>query len=1304
MKKILFIFISIITLLGIISCGSAPSGDIGAPTGEIRKIDVWDFGGVEAVGSQFNNNITRSQIDSIETLVGGKFKAGDLTFGDLVLSPVNNDRAYYYTAEGKPGKKSYGNQGYDSVVFEDGYESRGLYYCNGTGGEDRRYIIVNNVKAGDKITFYAITSNSSEANVYFAHIDDQKSQTGEQTEKAKMVQRETCYEYIAKTDGSYKIFTDKEGGKPCYYRVVRTPSVFVSGKIGVPSKLKDSVFGLNFVNQKTGAITEAKVAGTSFGAYLAPGYTYTAVLTGAAGFGINDETKVVNILKESSVKGVQTAKLTAQAQSILTVKGTISGFDAGYDTSKLELTLNPPKDSLYQPSKAKLNGLNFEALLEPNVAYTATLIGVNDYFVTTGKDFNAGSDFTQDIKVGLKPKSTATGKLIGSVANKKITKITFVNAEDEYKYEGKITNNDYEAKLRNGVYNVILDGGYNCIMHVVVDGSNIEKDLLIHETEVKEVTLPLKKSLYVGYNKKDSYKTLGAAVKDAQAMNPQSEADRITIYIAPGVYREQVRIRTPYITLKNENPNKEAKLTWYYGIGYKYYSAGKDGFYSEDAKLDRFEKNNAARWGVATQILPSAKYFRAEGITFESSFNKYITDEELIDGVESDGSINYVRRLTSDVRSAKAKERSSAICVESEFSEFYNCKFIGNQDTLFTGSGVPQYYRNCYIEGTTDYIFGEGDVVFENCELSWCGSPDLNAEGHIAVAKSKGNKGYLFLNCTVTTLDGMKMGKADFGRPWEQAAKVAFINTKIDRKDSITESGWAQMSGNTPEKATFREFGTTYNGQPVDTSKRVKGTVLTSAKGYTVEDYLGSWKPTYSAKAPTNKPTFVKKPSLTSNDDINTPYPGHVLTVRYELDKASSDFDSSLIRWIRIDQTGKESIAKLSSGNASKTYTLQKEDEKCNIRCEVIAETAGTNKGETQVINLAALVKKGYAEVAKTSETIGLREEGKVNIFLAGDSTVKDYSEFGMYQGGKNRDEGSWGEYLGYFFNNKKAVVKNYANGGRSTRNFINEGTLDKIASQIKKGDYLLIQFGHNDSSNTAGYIEDRHVPLGTPDANGIYPVTSTKKAPTPASYADKYGKEFYSWESGTYKWFLKQYIEVARKVGATPILVTPVARLNFRGELIRRDMHHDSTDKNSASQPTSTGNAYVKAVYQLAKEENVLLIDAFEISAKLYEAGRSVGKKYPPQLFGGDVTHNNKLGGFILAGLIAKDIKDKNIDISKMTTKPVKIIGANAKGKEVFTVGVSSTFNAYESGMNETYEKLSEHWTNYGQQLINQF
>jgi len=83
--------------------------------------------------------------------------------------------------------------------------------------------------------------------------------------------------------------------------------------------------------------------------------------------------------------------------------------------------------------------------------------------------------------------------------------------------------------------------------------------------------------LYVGYpDKKKDFSTIQDALDEAASINPKNESERITIHIAPGEYRQQLRIKTSYITLINEEPLKGRVLvTWYYGIGYKYYSAMK---------------------------------------------------------------------------------------------------------------------------------------------------------------------------------------------------------------------------------------------------------------------------------------------------------------------------------------------------------------------------------------------------------------------------------------------------------------------------------------------------------------------------------------------------------------------------------------------------------------------------------------------------------------------------------------------------------------------------------------------------------
>ncbi len=302
----------------------------------------------------------------------------------------------------------------------------------------------------------------------------------------------------------------------------------------------------------------------------------------------------------------------------------------------------------------------------------------------------------------------------------------------------------------------------------------------------------------------------------------------------------------------------------------------------------------------------------------------------------------------------------------------------------------------------------------------------------------------------------------------------------------------------------------------------------------------------------------------------------------------------------------------------------------------------------------------------------------KPTIFLAGDSTVKTYEEDQYIAG--------WGQYLQAFLNAENVTVVNKSNGGRSSRSFINEGRLftqsDKkytsytsIESEIKAGDYLMIQFGHNDEetngSTYSNYI-DRKVPLGTADVNGIFPtvlptkMASTKHLPVDfennASATDKvsanatiksYGEYYYSFDCGvTFKGYLKMYVDFARSKGAIPILCTPVARVKF----------------DSAGTTLVGGNGkhgpnfeYVQAVRQLAQEENCLLIDTFADSKAFLETATKTDADYlmalkPNSLKGAwptdydssygntsagytgiEATHYNKYGAYIQAGKIAE-------------------------------------------------------------------
>ncbi|MCM1320648.1 MAG: pectinesterase family protein [Bacteroides sp.] len=1275
---------------------------------QTRKIDIWDFGGVETGGAVYRNNITGADLESLGDMQGGKFiaeaqKTRSIEFGDLVLGVINNDRLYYNKADGSQGKNSAGQQGYMSFDFNDGYVSNGIYYCNGSGGEGRRYIIINNVKAGDKITFYGRTSNSAEASVHFVHLGADGAASGRQSESAKLEAVSAKYEYAAAHDGSYKIYSGTESGKPVYYRVVRTPGIAVVGALSVAAGASN--FRIRFVNQTTNAETDAVISGKSYTAVLAPGYTYTAVLSGAKGYGVSGSTKTIEVPDSAFASGKINAPLSVVEQKIYAASGNIAGFAADYDISKLSVDFVPPSGTTAQPVSAEIkDGASYSAVLEPNVAYSVILGGVNDYQTPADFVFNETEDTVKDIPAEKKPLQNVSGTFAGLEKGALPSGITFINIEDEYRYQGVINGNGYTASLRRGAYTVRLDlSGYETKTHIVVNDAAVSKNIKVNKTAAAEKVKYAKK-LYVG-GKKGKFKTVSEALAAADAMEIASEKQRVTVYIAPGVYREQIRVRSPYITLANTDPSKEVKLTWYYGIGYKYFSAGTDGFYDEDCAFDLYEKRTVSRWGAAAQILPAAVGFRAENITFETSFGKYITDEEIADGVESDGSMPFVRKLTSDPASRAATERSAAMASEADLAEFKNCRFIGTQDTLYIGKNTRQYYRNCYIEGNTDFIFGDvdTDIVFDSCEIAWCGYSDTASGGYIAVSKDCASKGYLFIDCFVSSKDGMKHAPGYFGRPWGQNARIAFVGTKLDRADSIAPQGWTSMSGNVPEKAAYKEIGTTYNAAPVDTAQRVSGTIAASAEEFSKESYFGEWKPMFYEPSLQRAPSFSKRPSLTSNDDINLPYAGHVLTLHYELDKQAAPFDTSLIRWYRVGKDGTETPVKTESGVSSdRTYTISSADAGCIIKVIVDSEISGGYKGESLAASTEATVREGTA-VASKGKAVS-RAENKINIFLAGDSTVKDYSAAGMYNGGVARNEGAWGEYLQDFFAKDAVAVHNYANGGRSTRNFINEGTLEKIAAEIKAGDYLFIQFGHNDSSNGAGYLDDRYVPLGKPNKAGVYPVQAGKKVPTPSSFADKYGSEFYSYDcGGTQKWYLMQYIDAARKAGAIPVLVTPVARQYFDGNGKIRP-HHDSTDTKTGTLTTS-GNAYVEVVRQLAEEQHVALIDGFELTCALYEESYAAGKKYPGLLMAaGDSTHNNKLGGFIIAGLIAQKIKTAGWSVSPYAEKPSRVLGENNDGQYVFTVGADSTFSAFKAGLDGKYSIASDYWTDYGQKLINRF
>ena len=216
--------------------------------------------------------------------------------------------------------------------------------------------------------------------------------------------------------------------------------------------------------------------------------------------------------------------------------------------------------------------------------------------------------------------------------------------------------------------------------------------------------------LYVGYpNKDNNFNKIQKAIDEAAEINPKNESERVTIHIAPGIYLQQLKIEVRYLTLLNEQPDAEVIITWYYGIGYKYYSVGTDGLYNKTRAKEQEEKTPCGgRWCATVHLFSKGLYFRAENIIFENSFNRYIIEEEIEDGVElsMETDIRVKRKKSLDPNTRNATERAAAFSVEGDYAEFLSCQFLSSQDTLFTGSS-QEYFKNCLIERQTDNFLVE---------------------------------------------------------------------------------------------------------------------------------------------------------------------------------------------------------------------------------------------------------------------------------------------------------------------------------------------------------------------------------------------------------------------------------------------------------------------------------------------------------------------------------------------------------------------------------------------------------------------
>jgi len=239
----------------------------------------------------------------------------------------------------------------------------------------------------------------------------------------------------------------------------------------------------------------------------------------------------------------------------------------------------------------------------------------------------------------------------------------------------------------------------------------------------------------------------------------------------------------------------------------------------------------------------------------------------------------------SFVNSAGPVGQALALYVDADKAVFTNCKFLGNQDTIFSsGETSRQLFDHCYIEGTTDFIFGPGMAVFNACTIRSKSNSFITA-----ASTPKGNKhGFVFIGCILTA--DSAVNKLSLGRPWRSNARTVFLQCSLPA--AITAAGWDNWGNPENEKtAYYAEYQNTGPGaNPGSRVKWSKQLTTKEAAGYTLPSLFSageSWYktstalsfkpelfmqrkavivPLYSGPVPNNKNVTDRETALTSNN------------------------------------------------------------------------------------------------------------------------------------------------------------------------------------------------------------------------------------------------------------------------------------------------------------------------------------------------------------------------------------------------------------------------------------------------------
>lgn len=308
------------------------------------------------------------------------------------------------------------------------------------------------------------------------------------------------------------------------------------------------------------------------------------------------------------------------------------------------------------------------------------------------------------------------------------------------------------------------------------------KEKYSKETSAKEKAPKDEFNIVVAQDGSGDYTSIQEAIDNTKSFPYQ----RITIFIKNGTYYEKIKVHEWNSNLSLIGENKEKTIITY---------------------DDYFNKMNLGR---------------------NSTFYTYTL---LVEGDDFKASNLTIQNTAGELGQAVA------LSVFSNRAVISNCNLLGNQDTLYvSGEGKRQYFKDCYIEGTTDFIFGKATVLFENCTIH------SKKKSYITAASTpEGVKyGFVFVNCKLTADENIT--DVYLGRPWRIYAKTVFINCEMGKH--IKPEGWHNWSKPEAEQTSFyAEYNCSGIGfQPKERVSWSHQLKKSQAKKYTIHQILGGDK------------------------------------------------------------------------------------------------------------------------------------------------------------------------------------------------------------------------------------------------------------------------------------------------------------------------------------------------------------------------------------------------------------------------------------------------------------------------------